>query len=77
MRMNGQELRVCRALKDAKGVEVANLIMRTPTAISQVENGTRHTLDELQTRIVLEGLGIREDDFLELRAAIQKINKNN
>lgn len=76
MRMNGQELRVCRAIHGVKMVKVSHMINRTPTAISFVENGTRQTLDELQTKTVLEGLGIGEEEFVELRMMIQRINQS-
>jgi hypothetical protein len=69
-RLNGEELRLIRTLRNARVVDVANVIDRAPSAVCYVEAGNR-TLDEVQSQAVLNAFDIDEELLSYIRKTIK------
>lgn len=69
-RLNGDELRMIRTIRNARVVDVAKVIDRYPSAVTYVESGNR-TLDEVQSEAVLKAFNIDEDLLNLIRRTIK------
>lgn len=70
-KLNGDELRMIRTLRRLHISEVAKAIGRYPSAVTYVENGLRATLDETQSKAVLNEFNIDEDLLTMIRRTIR------
>lgn len=68
--LTGEELKMIRTLRQARVVDVANVIGRYPSTVSYVEAGNRN-LDEVQSKAVMEEYRIDEDLLNLIRRTIK------
>ncbi|AQX56042.1 hypothetical protein [Priestia flexa] len=69
-RLNGEELRLIRTLRNARVVDVANVIDRASSAVCYVEAGNRD-LDEIQSQAVMNAFNVDEDLLQMIRRTIK------
>lgn len=70
-RLTGEEVKLIRALRNAKVSDVATIINRYPSAITYVETGQRASFDEIQSDLILKAFGIDEDLLQMIRRTIR------
>ncbi|MDE4086193.1 hypothetical protein PO902_14190 [Planococcus maritimus] len=68
--ITGEELRLIRTLRNARVIDVANVVNRAASAVCYVEAGNR-TLDELQSQEVMTQYDIDEDLLNKIRQTIK------
>jgi len=72
-RITGEDLRVIRALRNVRSVDVAVVIDRATSTVSSIEAGNRK-LDELQSQAVMKAFNI-DDDLLNLIRRTIRLSK--
>lgn len=70
IRLTGEELRLIRALRNIRVVDVANVIDRATSSVCYVEAGNRN-LDEVQSEKVMNAFDIDEDLLTMIQRTIR------
>ncbi|MCQ6277308.1 helix-turn-helix domain-containing protein [Bacillus sp. V3B] len=69
-KINGEELRLIRTLRNARVIDVAIVIDRSASAVTYIEAGNR-SLDDIQSQAVLKAFNVDEDLLSYIRKTIK------